>query len=69
MEEVVKEKHKAPPPDIRRFLHPTGISETQYVRKLSSLCAQCYYLDKLTVRYASITRNRQFLEAFLRLLQ
>ena len=39
-----------PPADIRRFLRPTGLQEARYIRMLSSLCAQTYYLPKLTVR-------------------
>ena len=37
-------------PDLRRFLRPTGDSETRYIRMLSSLCAQTYYIEKLTSR-------------------
>ena len=41
---------KAPPADIRRYLRTTGLMETRYVRMLSSLCAETYYLNKLSVR-------------------
>jgi len=37
-------------PDLRRFLRPTGDSETRYIRMLSSLCAQTYYIERLTSR-------------------
>ena len=42
---------KAPPADIRRYLKATGLIELRYIRKLSSLCAQTYYIRKLTVRH------------------
>ena len=41
---------KAPPADIRAYLKATGLHETRYVRMLSSLCAETYYLTKLNVR-------------------
>jgi hypothetical protein len=43
-------KEKKPPADIRRFLKPTGLMETRYIRMLSSLCADTYMLSKLSVR-------------------
>ncbi|KAK9831400.1 hypothetical protein WJX81_001243 [Elliptochloris bilobata] len=43
-----KAKIKAPPADIRRYLKATGLIELRYIRKLSSLCAQTYYIKKLT---------------------
>lgn len=44
--------HKAAqqPPDLRSFLQPVGVMEVRYVRMLSSLCGQTYFLQKLTVR-------------------
>ena len=47
---VTKADAKAPPADIRRYLKATGLIELRYIRKLSSLCAQTYYIRKLTVR-------------------
>ena len=47
---VTKADAKAPPADIRRYLKATGLIELRYMRKLSSLCAQTYYIRKLTVR-------------------
>jgi hypothetical protein len=44
---------KAPPADIRAYLKATGLHETRYVRMLSSLCAETYYLSKLSVRVLS----------------
>ena len=44
------EAARAPPVDIRRYLKATGLMETRYVRMLSSLCAETYYLSKLSVR-------------------
>ena len=43
-------KAKAPLADIRRYLKATGLIELRHIRKLSSLCAQTYYIKKLTVR-------------------
>ncbi len=43
-------KEKKPPADIRRFLKPTGLMETRYIRMLSSLCADTYMISKLSVR-------------------
>lgn len=43
-------KTKAPLADIRRYLKATGLIELRHIRKLSSLCAQTYYIKKLTVR-------------------
>ena len=40
---------RLPPPDISSYLRPAGLMETRYVRLLSSLCAQTYYLSKMTV--------------------
>ncbi len=40
---------KAPPADIRRYLKPTGLMEMRYIRMLSSLCNETYYLSKLSV--------------------
>lgn len=47
---VTKADAKAPPADIRRYLKATGLIELRYIRKLSSLCAQTYFIRKLTVR-------------------
>jgi hypothetical protein len=44
-----REAAKAPPADIRRYLKATGLMETRYIRMLSSLCAETYYLNKLNV--------------------
>ncbi len=44
-----REAVKAPPADIRRYLKATGLMETRYIRMLSSLCAETYYLNKLNV--------------------
>ena len=41
---------RLPPPDISSYLRPAGLMETRYVRLISSLCAQTYYLSKMTVR-------------------
>ena len=41
---------KAPPADIRAYLKATGLHEMRYVRMLSSLCAETYYLSKVSVR-------------------
>ena len=41
---------RLPPPDISSYVRPAGLMETRYVRLLSSLCAQTYYLSKMTVR-------------------
>jgi hypothetical protein len=40
---------KGPPADIRRYLKATGMMETRYIRMLSSLCNETYYLNKLSV--------------------
>ena len=53
---------KLPPPDISSFLRPAGLMETRYVRLLSSLCAQTYFMHRLTVRsrrpvYMASTHN------------
>lgn len=48
-----REAVKAPPADIRRYVKATGLMETRYVRMLSSLCAETYYLNKLNVRSCS----------------
>ncbi|KAK9906702.1 hypothetical protein WJX75_006470 [Coccomyxa subellipsoidea] len=45
-----REAAKAPPADIRRYLKATGLMETRYIRMLSSLCAETYYLNKLNKR-------------------
>ena len=50
---------KAPPADIRRYLRATGLMETRYVRMLSSLCAETYYLNKLSVRAPAASHLRQ----------
>ena len=47
---MTKADAKAPPAEIRRYLKATGLIELRYIRKLSSLCAQTYYIRKLTVR-------------------
>ena len=47
---MTKAEAKAPPADILRYLKATGLIELRYIRKLSSLCAQTYYIRKLTVR-------------------
>ena len=43
---------KAPTADIRQYLKPTGLMETRYIRMLSSLCNETYYLSKLSVSIA-----------------
>lgn len=50
--EELELRHKAalPPPDLTRYLQPVGMMEARYVRMLSSLCAQTYFMNKLTVR-------------------
>lgn len=35
--------------DLGPYLKQTGVLELQFVRKLSSLCARTYFLDKVTV--------------------
>ncbi|BDA46183.1 probable phospholipase A1 PLIP3, chloroplastic [Coccomyxa sp. Obi] len=45
-----REAVKAPPADIGRYLKATGLMETRYIRMLSSLCAETYYLNKLNKR-------------------
>jgi len=42
---------EAPPADIRPYLKPTGLMEIRYIRMLSSLCNETYYLSKLSVSY------------------
>ena len=42
-------KQKEPAADISKYLRGAGLMETRYVRKVSSLCAQTYYMHKLTV--------------------
>lgn len=42
---------EAPPADIRSYLKPTGLMEIRYIRMLSSLCNETYYLSKLSVSY------------------
>ena len=42
-------KEKEPPADISKYLRGAGLMETRYVRMVSSLCAQTYYMHKLTV--------------------
>lgn len=48
-------KEKEPAADISKYLRGTGLMETRYVRMVSSLCAQTYYMHKLTVCSWSIT--------------
>ncbi len=42
------------PPDIRSFLKSTGVNEARYMRMLSSLCEQTYYIDTVTVRRTTL---------------
>jgi hypothetical protein len=42
-------KQKEPAADISKYLGGAGLMETRYVRMVSSLCAQTYYMHKLTV--------------------
>lgn len=42
-------KEKEPPADISKYLRGAGMMEMRYVRMVSSLCAQTYYMHKLTV--------------------
>ncbi len=42
-------KQKEPAADISKYLRGAGLMETRYVRMVSSLCAQTYYMHKLTV--------------------
>ena len=42
-------KEKEPPADISKYLRGAGLMEMRYVRMVSSLCAQTYYMHKLTV--------------------
>lgn len=46
---------KAPPADIRRYLKPTGLMEARYIRMLSSLCNETYYLSKLSVSIPEVS--------------
>ncbi|KAK9862875.1 hypothetical protein WJX84_009025 [Apatococcus fuscideae] len=52
VQEVVKESRntsgKAPPKDISHLLRTTGLMETRYIRQMASMCAQTYYLNKLS---------------------
>ncbi|KAL0054462.1 hypothetical protein WJX82_009173 [Trebouxia sp. C0006] len=41
-------KQKEPAADISKYLRGAGLMETRYVRMVSSLCAQTYYMHKLT---------------------
>lgn len=47
-------KEKEPPADISKYLRGAGLMETRYVRMVSSLCAQTYYLHKLTVSLVAV---------------
>ncbi|KAL3137117.1 hypothetical protein ABBQ32_006694 [Trebouxia sp. C0010 RCD-2024] len=41
-------KEKEPPADISKYLRGAGLLEMRYVRLVSNLCAQTYYMHKLT---------------------
>ncbi|DBA66452.1 TPA: hypothetical protein ACH3X2_002429 [Trebouxia sp. C0005] len=41
-------KQKEPAADISKYLRGAGLMETRYVRMVASLCAQTYYMHKLT---------------------
>ena len=64
---MTKADAKAPPADIRRYLKATGLIELRYIRKLSGLCAQTYYIRKLTVRFcwSSFLQDALLTSAFL----
>lgn len=43
------QKAAHPPPDLSAYLQAVGIMELRYIRMLSSLCSQTYFMNKLTV--------------------
>ena len=50
--EKAQDKAKAKkelPADISKYLRGAGLLEMRYVRMVSNLCAQTYYMHKLTV--------------------
>ena len=47
-------KDKEPAADIAKYLRAAGLMETRYVRMVANLCAQTYYMEKLTVRINSL---------------
>ena len=49
MEESREKSRKVPPMDISHLLRTTGLMETRYIRQMASMCAQTYYLNKLSV--------------------
>ena len=57
-------KEKEPPADISKYLRGAGLMEMRYVRMVSSLCAQTYYMKKLTVSlHAVINAMHQIVPA------
>lgn len=47
-------KEKEPPADISKYLRGVGLLEMRYMRMVSNLCAQTYYMQKLTVSQNSL---------------